>query len=114
MGRMKDMLLEKEEEDWVEHWRNKHIMADINKTSIIYNDLFNMDDLEDFHMMEIHMDDGNTYYIYPEQIEEITGVNIKWTEYAQLHKGTDMKQVVALMSIPITHITCMTVYYADE
>lgn len=110
MGRVKEELLKKEEKDWVDTVINNTVeKATANK--IIYNDLFNMDDLTDFYMMELHLINGEKYYIYPEEIEEITSINIKWIEPTQLHKDDHITQVKALMSVPIAHIACMTVYY---
>lgn len=110
MGRVKEELLKREEEDWVDEIINDAV----RKKTIhnrIYNDLFNMDDLTDFHMMELHLVNGEKHYIYPDEIEEISGINIKWIEPTQLHKGEKITQVAALMSVPIAHIACMTVYY---
>lgn len=110
MGRVKEELLKREEKDFADELINDAVRRETIHNRI-YNDLFYMDDLMDFHMMELHMVNGEQYYIYPDEIEEISGINIKWSEPTQLHKDDHITQVKALMSVPVAHIVCMTVYY---
>ena len=105
MGRVKEQLLD---EDWmesVEHWIKCH--------QPVYQDLFDMEDITEFYMMELHTVNGNKYYIYQDELEEVNGLVIKWIEPTQLHKDNNIKQVKALMSVPISQIVCMTVYYEE-
>lgn len=107
MGRMKEYLMDMEEE----HYANNEWEAIEHDKVSIFTDLFDLDDLNHFHLLELHMIDGSVHHIYEDMLELVTGLAIRWREPSQLHKGNTIKQVEALMSVPIAHIVCMTVYY---
>ena len=83
MGRMKEYLMDMEEE----HYANNEWEAIEHDKVSIFTDLFDLDDLNHFHLLELHMIDGSVHHIYEDMLELVTGLAIRWREPSQFHKG---------------------------
>lgn len=122
MGRIKDFLMEAQEMkeegiDWVTVKQNEIVNVHSGKTSLIYNDLFDMDDLEGDGYIWITTVEGETYKIPKHSITYVSGNCIRYTSNVYSSDSSETNIIgKRLNSIPIDKITHMIIdqLYSNE
>lgn len=111
MGRVKDMILDEEAKDWVQEQQQKIISKMHENISYMYSSMIDFDLIEDKDLkyIEIMLKGDNTKRtIYPENIEEIDGVSIKYNPIAPtfIERHPEYKKK-SIRIIPILNILYM-------
>ena len=122
MGRIKDFLMEAQEMkeegiDWVTVKQNEIVNVHSGKTSLIYNDLFDMDDLEGDGYIWITTVEGKTYKMPKSSITYVNGNCIRYTSNVYSDDNGESNIIgKRLNSIPIDKITHMVIdqLYGNE
>lgn len=81
MGRVKDMILDEEAKDWVQEQQKKIISKMHENIGYMYSSMIDFDLIEDKNLEYIEFilkGDDTKRKIYPENIQEIDGVSIKY------------------------------------
>ena len=111
MGRVKEQILKKEEQDWVQEQQNE-IVQNMNESSTyIYSDLIDLDALEDKKLKYLEYklkSEDIERKIYPENIEEINGLVIR---YKVRQYGYARDEVVKIRTVPLLNILYIDYVY---
>lgn len=103
--------------DWVTVKQNEIVNVHSGKTSLIYNDLFDMDDLEGDGYIWITTVEGETYKIPKHSITYVSGNCIRYTSNVYSSDSSETNIIgKRLNSIPIDKITHMIIdqLYSNE
>lgn len=99
MGKVKEQLLEFEENDWIKEEQEK-ILNDTHRwSSITYADILNIDDVEQCRQVKLHTIDGKVHLMNKDDIVEIHGLSIKY------RYGDDYAKILRV--IPLDKVVCV-------
>lgn len=107
MGRMKELLLKQEEDEWLTEEQEKWLNDIFRTQGIVYGDLIDIDMITGSNFKRIHIDlvDGNQYTFEKEDIIEINALCIKF------HKELKYLNTIRITVIPFDKVSKVTYEY---
>lgn len=99
MGRVKELLLEKEEQDWLQEEQEKILNDKHREISIMYADLLDFKSIKKSERVYIDMINGKTYDFCEKDVIELNALCIKIDYGMQQHIVLPLDKVVSVKYI---------------
>lgn len=99
MGRMKELLLEKEVQDWVQEEQEKILNDKHREIDIVYADLLDIDSINKSEQIHIEMINGKIYDFCAKDVTELNALCIKIDYGMRQHIVLPLDKVVSVKYI---------------
>lgn len=100
MGKVKDALLH----DWIREKQDEYIDSHFEDSGIVYNDLIYFEEIDNEQVKKFYitMIDGSKHKFKPKDIEEVTGVSLR---YKKEKKGYKDERIIRYFVIPLDKVS---------